>query len=157
MLPGRDRIVGEHFRGDRLLHGASIYILRCSDGSDYTGVTRRSVDERVSEHAQGIDEDCYTFRRRPVKLVHAEHYSRPPMRRRPSVASRGGLERRRKPISAAIMPYSLHSQNGAENARWGRDDLLWIRPSRPLRGASATVLAVKRFLGAMAVCLAGWR
>src|ERR1700729_4421469 len=66
MLPGRDRIVGEHFRGDRLLHGASIYILRCSDGSDYTGVTRRSVDERVSEHAQGIDEGCCTFRRRPV-------------------------------------------------------------------------------------------
>src|ERR1700733_1389850 len=66
MLPGRDRIVGEHFRGDRLLHGASIYILRCSDGSDYTGLTRRSVDERVSEHAQGIDEGCCTFRRRPV-------------------------------------------------------------------------------------------
>jgi putative endonuclease len=58
------------------LDGASIYILHCADGSYYTGVTRRSVDERVSEHAQGLDEGCYTFRRRPVTLAHAEHYSR---------------------------------------------------------------------------------
>jgi putative endonuclease len=58
------------------LDGASIYILRCADSSYYTGVTRRSVDERVSEHALGLNEDCYTFRRRPVTLVHAEHYSR---------------------------------------------------------------------------------
>jgi putative endonuclease len=58
------------------LDGASIYILRCADGSYYTGVTRRSVDARVSEHVQGLDESCYTFRRRPVTLAHAEHYSR---------------------------------------------------------------------------------
>jgi putative endonuclease len=58
------------------LDGASIYILRCADGSYYTGVTRRSVAERLSEHALGLDQDCYTFRRRPVTLVHAEHYAR---------------------------------------------------------------------------------
>ena len=58
------------------MDGASIYILRCADGSYYTGVTRRTVDERVSEHAQGLDEGCYTFRRRPVTLAHAEHYAR---------------------------------------------------------------------------------
>jgi predicted GIY-YIG superfamily endonuclease len=34
------------------MQGASIYILRCADGSYYTGITRRSVEERVSEHAQ---------------------------------------------------------------------------------------------------------
>jgi putative endonuclease len=58
------------------LDGASIYILRCADGSLYTGITRRSVEERVSEHAQGIDTGCYTFRRRPVTLIHSEHYER---------------------------------------------------------------------------------
>ena len=58
------------------MDGASIYILRCADGSYYTGITRRSVEERVSEHAQGIDVGCYTFRRRPVMLVHSEHYAR---------------------------------------------------------------------------------
>lgn len=30
------------------LGGASNYILLCSDGSYYTGITRRSVEERVS-------------------------------------------------------------------------------------------------------------
>ena len=58
------------------MDGASIYMLKCSDGSYYTGITRRSVEERVSEHAQGLDPECYTFRRRPVTLVHAEHYLR---------------------------------------------------------------------------------
>jgi putative endonuclease len=58
------------------LDGASIYILQCSDGSYYTGLTRRSVEERVSEHVQGLIADCYTFTRRPVKLIFAEHYER---------------------------------------------------------------------------------
>ncbi len=55
--------------------GASIYILRCSDGSYYTGITRRSVDERVSEHAQGLI-DSYTSRRLPVELLFNEYYER---------------------------------------------------------------------------------
>jgi putative endonuclease len=58
----------------KLLNGASIYILQCADGSYYTGITRRSVEERLSEHAEGLIADCYTFKRRPVKLVFAEHY-----------------------------------------------------------------------------------
>ena len=60
----------------RRLDGASIYILQCADGSYYTGITRRSVEEQVSEHAQGLIADCYTFTRRPVKLIFAEHYDR---------------------------------------------------------------------------------
>jgi putative endonuclease len=52
-----------------------MYILRCSDGSYYTGITRRPVEERVSEHALGLHED-YTFPRRPLTLVHAESYER---------------------------------------------------------------------------------
>ena len=57
------------------MDGASIYILLCSDGSYYTGITRRSVEERVSEHAQGLLPG-YTFTRRPVKRVFSEHYER---------------------------------------------------------------------------------
>ena len=56
--------------------GASIYIVICSDRSYYTGITRREVEERVSEHNQGIDRDCYTFSRRPVRLVYSEHFER---------------------------------------------------------------------------------
>ncbi len=46
--------------------GASVYIVHCRDHSYYTRITRREVEERVSEHNQGIDPDCYTFARRPV-------------------------------------------------------------------------------------------
>ena len=56
--------------------GASIYILRCSDGSYYTGITRRPMEQRFSEHVIGLYPDCYTFSRRPVVLAHSEHYER---------------------------------------------------------------------------------
>jgi putative endonuclease len=49
--------------------------LLCADGTYYTGITRRSVEERVSEHSQGLI-DSYTARRLPVELVFSEHYSR---------------------------------------------------------------------------------
>jgi putative endonuclease len=56
--------------------GASVYIVLCRDRSYYTGITRREVEERVSEHNRGIDPDCYTFLRRPVRLVYSEHFER---------------------------------------------------------------------------------
>ncbi len=57
------------------LAGASIYILRCADGSFYTGITRRDVAERVGEHNAGLI-DSYTARRLPVILVFDERYER---------------------------------------------------------------------------------
>ena len=56
--------------------GASIYILRCADGSYYVGITRKPVETRLSEHVNGVFPGCYTFRRRPVALIHAESYAR---------------------------------------------------------------------------------
>lgn len=55
---------------------ATIYILQCADGSYYTGLTRRSVEERISEHMQGLDREAYTFKRRPLKLVYSEPHGR---------------------------------------------------------------------------------
>jgi putative endonuclease len=55
--------------------GASIYILRCADASYCTGITRRSVEERVSEHALGLIEG-YTAQRRPVELVYSCYFER---------------------------------------------------------------------------------
>jgi putative endonuclease len=46
-----------------------IYILHCSDNSYYTGVTN-NIDKRLQEHSSGFDTKCYTFSRRPVKLVY---------------------------------------------------------------------------------------
>jgi len=46
----------------------AIYILRCADGSYYTGLTKE-LEARVQEHQIGIRRDSYTFARRPVELV----------------------------------------------------------------------------------------
>ncbi|MGH6794803.1 MAG: GIY-YIG nuclease family protein, partial [Methylocella sp.] len=59
-----------------MTQGATIYILRCADGSYYTCITRRSVEERVSEHAHGLIKGCYTEGRLPVELVFSEYYER---------------------------------------------------------------------------------
>jgi putative endonuclease len=55
------------------VEGANVYILVCADGSYYTGLARKEVETRVSEHNLGINAD-YTTRRRPVKLVWSEHF-----------------------------------------------------------------------------------
>jgi putative endonuclease len=46
----------------------AIYILECSDGTYYTGLTKELAG-RVHEHQIGANPESYTFRRRPVKLV----------------------------------------------------------------------------------------
>ncbi len=56
---------------------AFVYILECADGSYYVGSHRgRDVDERVSQHNHGIHPNAYTFKRRPVKLVWSDWFSR---------------------------------------------------------------------------------
>ncbi|POF27854.1 GIY-YIG nuclease family protein [Roseibium marinum] len=48
--------------------GATLYILRCANGSYYTGITKKDLESRISEHEQGMY-DGYTARHRPVTLV----------------------------------------------------------------------------------------
>ena len=50
-----------------------VYILKCSDGSYYTGITN-NIAVREREHKLGTDRTCYTFSRRPVVLVYSESY-----------------------------------------------------------------------------------
>ena len=50
-----------------------VYILRCVDGSYYTGVTN-DYERRFAEHQDGNDMSCYTFRRRPVVLVYLSEF-----------------------------------------------------------------------------------
>ncbi len=47
---------------------ATVYILRCADGSYYTGLTKLPIEARVWEH-NNDPIDGYTARRRPVQLV----------------------------------------------------------------------------------------
>ena len=46
----------------------AVYILRCSDGTYYTGITN-DIDRRLAEHMEGNSPKSYTFRRRPVEVV----------------------------------------------------------------------------------------
>ena len=53
---------------------ASVYILRCGDGSYYVGSTR-NLESRMEQHYSGAGGD-YTRKRQPVTLVFAEEYQR---------------------------------------------------------------------------------
>ena len=44
-----------------------VYLLECSDGSYYVGVTN-DLTRRTYEHQEGIDTECYTYTKRPVIL-----------------------------------------------------------------------------------------
>lgn len=46
----------------------AIYILKCSDDTYYTGLTK-DLDGRLYEHVTGAHPASYTFCRRPVELV----------------------------------------------------------------------------------------
>ncbi len=68
--------------------GCWLYIVRCSDGSFYTGTTRASVETRIGQHNAGVFPESYTFRRRPVTLAFAEHF--------PSITDAISMERQIK-------------------------------------------------------------
>ncbi len=49
----------------------SVYIVRCSDGTFYTGVAK-DLERRIQQHNQGNAGAKYTRARRPVELVYRE-------------------------------------------------------------------------------------
>ena len=55
--------------------GAFLYILRCSDGSYYIGVTRTALEIRTAQHNAGTF-GGYTATRRPVTLVFSQWFDR---------------------------------------------------------------------------------
>lgn len=48
-----------------------VYIVRCRDGSLYTGITT-DLERRMEEHNSGAAAAAYTRSRRPVSLVYHE-------------------------------------------------------------------------------------
>ena len=51
-----------------------VYILKCSDGTYYTGITN-NLARRITEHTLGINKDAYTYSRRPVEMIYSERYT----------------------------------------------------------------------------------
>ncbi len=50
-----------------------VYIVRCSDGSLYTGLASE-LEERFCQHQDGFYKNCYTYKRRPVELVYCSEF-----------------------------------------------------------------------------------
>lgn len=50
-----------------------VYILECSDKLLYTGITN-DISRRFDEHQQGRNKECFTFKRRPLKLIFQQEF-----------------------------------------------------------------------------------
>ncbi len=50
-----------------------VYIVECSDKSLYTGLTN-NLERRISEYNYGLNNNSYTFTRRPVKLLFHQEF-----------------------------------------------------------------------------------
>lgn len=50
-----------------------VYILRCADGSYYTGHTD-NLENRMGQHSTGAIASCYTFKRRPLTLAFSQEF-----------------------------------------------------------------------------------
>ena len=51
-----------------------VYILLCSDGLTYTGITD-NLTRRLHEHQDGRNPNSFTFKRRPVKLIFQQEFN----------------------------------------------------------------------------------
>jgi len=56
-----------------LMKSYFIYILKCSDDSYYTGVTK-NIQKRFYEHQEGLIGGSYTHDKRPVQLLYVEEF-----------------------------------------------------------------------------------
>jgi putative endonuclease len=53
-----------------------VYILKCSDGTYYTGFTS-NLEQRFMEHQAGKHRDSYTYSRRPLTLEFYQEFVDP--------------------------------------------------------------------------------
>ena len=112
----------------------TVYILRCSDGSYYTDLTKQEIEARIWEHNAGTY-DGYTAKRRPVELVFTETYDRiiDAIARERQIK---GWSRRKKEALMAMDYEALPDLSKRGPVKAGGDARGQPRPSRPLRGTS---------------------
>ncbi len=51
-----------------------VYILKCSDGLLYTGITYE-LNRRIEEHQKGLLKKCFTYKRRPIELIFSQNFN----------------------------------------------------------------------------------
>lgn len=57
----------------KIAHNYFVYIVKCIDGSYYTGMTN-DIDCRIQQHNEGYNPTCYTYKRRPVVLMYWQRF-----------------------------------------------------------------------------------
>ena len=93
------------------------YMLRCADGTLYTGVTN-DLDRRVSAHQKGVGAR-YTRSRRPVELVLQE-----------SVAGRGAALKREAEIRRLTRAQKLELIAAGPRTLAQIESMEWDEPGR---------------------------
>ena len=89
-----------------------VYILRCSDGSYYTGCTAE-LTQRLKDHKEGRAAK-YTACRRPLKLVYSEkHLTMDAVRRREQQIKRWKKQKKEALIKADIAKLKALSKRRA--------------------------------------------
>lgn len=61
-------------KNEQVLKFYYVYILLCSDGLTYTGITE-NIGRRFNEHQEGRNPSSFTFKRRPVKLIFQQEFN----------------------------------------------------------------------------------
>jgi putative endonuclease len=52
----------------------NVYILLCSDGLTYTGISD-DITRKLSEHQSGLNKTAFTYLRRPVELIFQQEFN----------------------------------------------------------------------------------
>jgi len=51
-----------------------VYILECTNEFLYIGITN-NIERRVQEHSEGLNQNCYTYNRKPVELIFKQEFN----------------------------------------------------------------------------------
>jgi putative endonuclease len=93
-----------------------LYMVRCSDGSLYTGIAR-DPEERARVHNQGQGAD-YTARRRPVVLVYSERHARTSAARGRELQVKAWRAEKKEHLVRGIPSAGSGQANPAASSRW---------------------------------------
>ena len=91
-------------------------MLACANGRFYVGSTS-NLELRIAQHDKGYFKGCYTFDKRPVKLVWSQKFSHP----EDMVAAEQKLKKWSQAKKVALMCGDVHLLPGLARSRqrWG--------------------------------------
>jgi tRNA(Arg) A34 adenosine deaminase TadA/predicted GIY-YIG superfamily endonuclease len=111
-----------------------MYILRCADGSYYTGHTD-ALEARLAQHRNGEIPDCHTFKRRPVDLVYSQDFESRDEAFRAEHQVKGWRREKKEALIAGQFDLLPGLARTARNARCAGSVLRQAQDERGLRQA----------------------